>query len=152
MENVNPWVLLIAGALLGWLGGWLMELLFFRRKAETSSTAQIDLLTTQLASCEGELQNLRLTAAQGLSPDTTAYEAQIAALEAEVKRLRAAARSRPRRSARPWAIGARERRLSRRWRNCPPSPMTSRRWKASARSWPPASAMPGSSTTHASPS
>ncbi len=97
MENVNPWVLLVAGALLGWLGGWLMELLFFRRDAATSSTEQIGLLTTQLTSCESELQNLRLTAPARPSADVTAYEAQIAALqtqnatlEAELKRLRVA--------------------------------------------------------------
>jgi predicted flap endonuclease-1-like 5' DNA nuclease len=90
MENANPWVLLIAGALLGWLAGWLMELLFFRRPATTPTTEQVDALNSQLASCQAELQNVR-AAALSAPADVTAYEAQIASLEAELQGLRVGA-------------------------------------------------------------
>lgn len=96
MENTDPWVLLVAGLLLGWLFGWLMELLFFRKSKGGAQSEQVDALSTQLASCEQQVRDLH-AAALNAPAEVTAYEAQITALngqlarlESEIKRLRAA--------------------------------------------------------------
>lgn len=32
MANLNPWLVLLLGALIGWLAHWLLEIWFFRRE------------------------------------------------------------------------------------------------------------------------
>jgi predicted flap endonuclease-1-like 5' DNA nuclease len=79
----NPWVYFIAGALVGWVVGWLMELLFFRNPKPVATPEQWDALNAQLTACKKELDAAR--------SEQSSLNAQLAACRGDLDTARAAA-------------------------------------------------------------
>ena len=80
--NLNPWIALILGILIGWLLQWLLELWFFRKR-NLEYQDRLAEVETQLKTREGELDAARARA-KTLEVDLAGAKAAAALPQAEV--------------------------------------------------------------------